>query len=530
MDIIEDIVEIPLIVEGPEVIANEQLMIYVPVATNEYAGVSKPGEGLLMRNDEMVIDLDYLDERYSKLEDFDTFKQEVSDNVENFKTDVSDEINEFKEDISTDVNSFKEEFTATQKKELERIQKEVDNLYVITGATVTDEYPLSQAYSTRETADGNADIIDGALTRVTKIQGATVAVDGTLKNAYFKGIRSTGKNLINPNNVYNTGDYKNNLSFDSATGIFTVTGTFLGEVYDLQIPSGKTISLTVEFLSGQRANTDNSAMSIGTLGKSESGSNVFTCSIGAEKGIDLTGKVYTATKTPTVATTGLRIYVTEVITACKFRIKLQYGEVKAETYEPYKADESFMLDEAVELGKWDYVDVTRAKAFKGTHTLIADGTNVKFTSTYTLIDTVYGYYIQAKGSQSGYSLVANNNFQVVGLWENVSNIEKGVYFTGTNASQALVWFNKTLFKDADVSTLELANAYLQSLNSAGKPLTIAYASRTQVEEALALPTDKYKSWVHGSETQVQGDTEETDNSADGANCTVSQDYYTQKGA
>ena len=600
MDIIEDIVEVPLVVEAPEVIANEQLMIYVPLATNEHAGVSKPGDGLLVQNDEMVIDLDYLDERYSKLEDFDTFKQEIFDEVDifktgvsneinDFKTDVSDEIGEFKDDISTDINSFKEEVVATQRKELERVQKEVDNLYVITGATVTDEYSLSQAYSKRQTADGNADIIDGALTRVTKSQGATVAttnlydgeqnveikstqyktiftgnITGTvyfkckftgthntpaaklfsiiqaddtekvvsgqyvnnvqtvngvksitisnwsgtagtftnimiskdknatyrpyfsgLRNAHFKGIRSTGKNLIKFPYSFTTYE-ANGITFTAQSdGGIKVKGT--------------ATATAVRNLNATPLKGVNAASSNGVV-KAQNG---FTISGGKD---DVTVAINAGDGWAYMYVSGGKTVDTVIYPM------FQYGEFETTTYELYQADESFMLDEAVPLGKWDYIDTENKKVVRSTKSITYNSANANSWVVSTPWNGKYSYRVTLPWKASG-SSVYNTKHQYR------ADI-KSLYLTGGGATDGFGYLE--LHSDT-ISTIEELREYFTN-----NPLEVAYPVKTPIDgEDLVIPTNKYKAKKGGSETQVQGN---TDYSADGANNTVSQDYYTQKGA
>lgn len=442
--------------------------------------------------------------------------------------------------------------------------KEIDNIYTLLGATVTDEYPLSQAYSSRETADGNADIIDGALTRVTKIQGATVATtnlipfpyyglknpsgitfttndDGTvtlngqnngtsnsfiylawaltipagtytlsltssaggtgaqaqmwttegvytvadnnssktvtydstktvyitisvsagttttfnnvkfscmlnkgttakpyrpyfsgLKNAYFKGIRSTGKNLIDKSKYL--------FETDTLAGI-TVTVQDDG---GLRVKGTTTVSnvsrdfVRLSILKGKYGIDYGNGVQVGEYRLSGTKGEVM---FGVNSN---TGGVFYF-----VAGTGKT--VDEVVYPM-----LQYGTTKTE-YEPYKADESFMLDEAVPLAKWDYIDIQEENG-------IISATIIKQTATAT---------------------------------------------------------SETAFTEE-----QLAEYTDYVLSADG--LTVAYKSQSIIDEqALAIPTDKYQSWAGGSETQVQGD---TDNSADGANNTITQIYYTQKGA
>ena len=565
--------------------------------------------------------------------------------------------------------------------------KDINNIYTLLGATVTDEYPLSQAYSTRETADGNTDIIDGALTRVTKIQGATVATtnlfnpnrtfqsfgahdpatkrsfsesalykgvtannyayapnitnatyengtftfstkqsmygiaipfrvlpskqytvsldilsgeklaiqvsqytkDGTLisydnsglmnetyafttknncewinvivcirdyvadqpeitisyknvqlvegtakpyrpyfsglRNSYFKGIRSTGKNLFNPNRtlqsfgafenttvrsfnesaLYKGASYNNysnpnglsNVSYTEGTFTFTTKLEMYGIAIPFKVTPNTTYRVSYNLLSG--------ANIIANAGYYD------------ENGVQISYKGWTKLFTTPSNCAWMNIIIccdtardtAQTISYNNFQ--LEYGDTATE-YEPYTADESFMLDKAVELGAWDYIDTERKKVVRATRVLTFKGsTNFVQTNANTekgLYDYKYTYG-QTQYLGKGYSSVVKSR-----------PTDFTVGQSGGTTSLSIMVFNNTPY-----ATAEEFNAHL-----AENPLQVAYQLFNSVEEAIAIPTDKYQSWVHGSETRVQGDTEDTDNSADGAVNTVTQEYYTQKGA
>lgn len=526
------------------------------------------------------------------------------------------------------------------------IQKEVDNLYVITGATVTDKYPLSQAYSTRETADGNADIIDGALTRVTKIQGATVAsknlitlpysfttstvngitftaqsdggikVTGTatavavrnlnktplkglnlnskngsietgggftisggkdgvtvainagdgwaymyvekgktvdtviypmfqygadtsaaantyrpyfsgLKNAYFKGIRSTGKNLFNPNrtvkdfgakydnkakrdfdenaiyigataNNYYDPSRVSNASYENGKFTFTVAPELYGIAIPFKVAPNTTYTFSKQILNGTNTRTSiGYYTSNGTFISFEYTKNTFTTPSNC-------GWVTVVVNN----TTGLSV----AQTISYNNVQLEYGDTTTE-HEPYKADESFMLDEAVGLPKWDYIDTERGKVVRQTRIFTLDGTQSWIAINMpSSIGALYAYKINFTYSALGgvkYDAMVNQKRADI----------KQLNLSGGNPS---IGFSIIELHTDTLTTVEEVQSYFTN-----NPLEVAYGLLKTTEVDLAIPTDKYKSWVHGSETQIQGD---KDNSADGANCEITQIYYTQKGA
>ena len=492
--------------------------------------------------------------------------------------------------------------------------KDIDNIYTILGATVTDEYPLSQAYSTRETADGNADIIDGALTRVTKIQGATVATTNLFKEEYVAGVYVTSNgnlSLGDPNyigtkkiNVAGNTDYyvsykpkatervqfvlfydkddkyisylavSNSSSFKTPQNCvyiaFDILGTnSIANVGSFMLNAGTTAKPYRPYFSGLKNAYFKGIISTGrnlinpngfeqgafdqTTGLPITGVNQFRtvynipCSAGA-KIVQSNAKSYNmraffygvsgnyistvllSPNAPVTAPSGssyIKVQtpsIPNISTITTDKYQLEYGT--ATEYEPYKADESFMLDEAVPLGAYDYIDIQEengiisAKVVEQEKTLIITGDEVWGEST---TDTEgkkrWALYLDLSGFPS-----SSRRGVVCNYYDTISSNDTYYNIRGISVGEGT---NSLYVYDEDYSSGEF-KTHLKELYNAGTPLTIAYQTEQPIDETdLAIPTDKYKSWVHGSETQVQGD---TDNSADGANCTVSQDYYTQKGA
>jgi hypothetical protein len=75
---------------------------------------------------------------------------------------------------------------------LKENKTDIDQLYLYLNATVTGTEELTQEYSERQTADGLSGLIDGALTRVTKVQGNTVKN----KNLFNTRTRTSGYNSV----------------------------------------------------------------------------------------------------------------------------------------------------------------------------------------------------------------------------------------------------------------------------------------------------------------------------------------------
>lgn len=107
---------------------------------------------------------------------------------------------------------------------VDNLQSQIDGIYTVLNATVTNEVTVSEAYTSRETA-GGLEIIDGALTQVESIQGDTVATSEGLKNAFFSSITSQTANLFGKTENYNTSQNNITVDYNAETGIWTINGT-----------------------------------------------------------------------------------------------------------------------------------------------------------------------------------------------------------------------------------------------------------------------------------------------------------------
>lgn len=95
------------------------------------------------------------------------------------------------------------------------------------------------------------------------------------------------------------------------------------------------------------------------------------------------------------------------------------------------------------------------------------------------------------------------------------------------ASVAGNYFIDTEFKVfTNIATVDEWKAHLAEIATAGNPLTVTYKTVEATTEATPFNKSKYKAWKNGSETIEQGP---TDNSEYGAEDTVKQDYFTLTG-
>lgn len=375
---------------------------------------------------------------------------------------------------------------------VEYAKQEIENLYTLSNATVTGTEEVTQAYQSRQTANGLSGLIDGALTRVTKIQGDTVVVDGALKHASFYTIKSTGKNQVNIPDITLNGASAGGYDVDCKGDLVF---NFSRATTEVLSPSGAIVSYTVD---------------------------------GVEKYITV-NTVLPVLISGHLTRIAFPNYAKATGTLSKFQV--EYGTSKNDktAYEPYK-EEIYGAIEPVGLPKWNYIDVENKKIVHGTKMITLDGThgvsinNNKYTSK--IIVTVSIPY------------TARNDTLICGDMPvlPLSSVESGGDTTNTiygdNGKQGICrGVDGTLYVAILRENLETTDANGVKAFFAKNPVTICVQALTQTEEEFTtadLP-EKYKSFAGGNETIKQHyyDAESYDNA--GLKCTVTQTYAVIKG-
>lgn len=613
--------------------------------------------------------------------DLSTVKQDLTAEIDAVESEVSD-IFDFNNIVTNKIEALEITTENLASKNIE-IQRDIKDLYLLSNATVTGTEELTQEYSERQTADGLSGLIDGALTRVTKVQGNTVksanifdryaytagisessaiaeitdekvvvrvTVDGTyksgripiknpeqyigktlyvsakwtcsasnlgairvswvvgttlnnsmmtvdnpnngeiksgvvpappegytglyvylysnstgtgvkgdtvtytdimvstenvpyqpyfdgLKNSYFKGVRSTGKNLFDALGETTTTATKFNYAVGSITNNNVAGGATDKVLYSKIYPAG-TYTISGLAKSTSQDNATDSQISVLIMCDSKpSGFEYVDYYKGYVANMDSgVKKSFTTTKPFTI---GFRFSGTANSKKTYSDIMLQYGSTDIATeYEPYKADESFMLDNAVELGLGVTIDIQNKKIIDNSKIIVLTGEeDWRSGSTYINKYSSLVCYNILPTSQTRANGVATEG-RVAKRTNDSQEYGYGVWWCGVNNNELYIlsaeqYFNFTQFANPNNPTTEekatlLAEwkAYLAQQYANGNPVTIRYVSTTGTETDIAIPTDKYQAWVGGSETQVQGD---INNSKYGANNTITQTYAVIKG-
>ena len=332
----------------------------------------------------------------------------------------------------------------------------------------------------------------------------------SLKNAFFKEIVSTGRNLI-PYPYHDTTKTENGVTFT------------LNDDYSVTANGTNTSDTTAQFIfidNHDRYFFPKGTYTINTNFDGENSTmNLFVQRYKMDESFDET-VVYLKSGSTTFEndTDGLLlirmvINAGQTVNNVTMKPMLNYGS-SALPYEPY-TQSVLSLPEAVELTEYDTAYPETGEIQRQSNTLTFNGTE---TWNDLSDDTryIYGINIPIPADLAPYEGVICNLFP--------SSDVNGVYLTGmvdgTYKSLA-AQFLKSSFPQFDSVTAW--KAYLAAQSAAGNPLTVTYkTAEVQSTEQADFSADSYIAWKNGSETIEQGD---TDNSIYGAENTVEQDYY-----
>ena len=324
-----------------------------------------------------------------------------------------------------------------------------------------------------------------------------------LKNAFFKEIVSTGRNLFSAETAipYNNCTYENGvvkqISADSADYYtwkiqFFKDSTFLTQSDVLFSQTGTIPALTIEKPS------EANRLFLGLNGRERDTLMMIDVS-------NFPNGKYTATWNVLNITQG---------SVSWNNIMLNYGS-SALPYEPY-TQSVLSLPEAVELTEYDTAYPETGEIQRQSNTLTFNGTETWYTS---IINDCYAYYVTTKPVGFSRNGLISNKI-TTRAYNAISGQNEGCYMSNANFNAIVFWFLQTAYPNLSTSTAW--KAQLAAWNEAGNPLTVTYKTAETTTEQADLSADSYIAWKNGSETIEQGD---TDNSIYGAENTVEQDYY-----
>lgn len=333
-----------------------------------------------------------------------------------------------------------------------------------------------------------------------------------LKNAYFQGLKSTGRNLI-PFPYFEGTTTKNGVTFTvNDDGSVTANGTATSKVNFFFVSSSNPILTfpigTVLSLTGCQSAGSVRTFFLNLL------SNDYT------EGITDIGNGGTLTTTKKSYYLYFRVEEGVTLTNVVIRPMLNYGST-ALPYEPYVSHE-ISIDTAIELPAWDSIDLVRGKRTVQSNTLVFDGTEIWFVTAQIAENVLtIGHNFSESYGTGNYNMISTIK---IGVPATSPNDNVGCSLSNANYSAFIVWFRQSAYPN--ITDLASAKAQLAAWNTAGDPLTVCYQTATATESDISME-DRLPAYKKGSETVIQGD---TDNSEYGAENTLTQNYAEVRGA
>lgn len=314
-----------------------------------------------------------------------------------------------------------------------------------------------------------------------------------LKNAFFKEIVSTGRNLIPYPNAKGT-DTLNGVTFTvNNDGTITADGTaienaiFVFHNFDFSLSAG---TYTVSGLENGGAKTY--CLQISRDNYAENW-NLYN------------GNIQINLENTSSMLLQFVIYKGTTVNNVVLKPMLNYGS-SALSYEPYISD-TLSVKNPIELAEYDVAYPETGETKRNSGKKVFDG-----TETW-----------EARGSAGDlyrYGAVLANVKTSGACVANLSGENSGASVAGN-------YFIDTEFKVfTNIATVDEWKAHLAEIATAGNPLTVIYETAEATTEATPFDKSKYIAWKNGSETIEQGT---NDNSEYGAENTVEQDYFTLTG-
>ena len=414
--------------------------------------------------------------------------------------------------------------------QIKYLSKSVDRVYVYTDELFGNLIGMIHLGSSFNTGENSRVLIgfyslkslrDGAVETISNImlnEGSTALpyepYFSGLKNAYFEGVKSTGKNLFDINNpllatshinyfsqyspkiengiIYNGGVYGKSRGVEICVPVKKNTDYVFSFNAEIDEAVNERYAQLIGFSNLGQDNVYSSSKTISSIAQIKNGINSLTVNSGDWEYIG-------------IAVWGLTQYSIAIS-----KLQIEQG-ISATNYEPYK-ESNLSLSIPVELGKWDYIDFERRKVVRGTKTVTFTGTeNWLQQGTGANDYGIYSYQVHIDSPSNNSDAGICNNYEIeVKSFNNASTEHAMVHNTGY-----------VYFRTFGYTTVDEWKAHLAELYANGNPLTISYELATPIEEDIYIPTDKYTVWNGGSETVIQG---ETDNSELGAVPTITQIY------
>jgi hypothetical protein len=337
-----------------------------------------------------------------------------------------------------------------------------------------------------------------------------------LKNASFKGITSTGRNLIsNPSQHISIA---NGYYDEVITNVKLLPNTTYCLSFDYKINSSTDEKPTCDVGYGDtimRVSLTPSGVPLGST--SGHFSTTFTTPQTFQK---------VSTQHPKFVARYVRTGTRGSLDAEVSNIQLTFGDTEQD-FMPYE-ESTLELPTAVESGLGTTIDLENRKIINRGKEIVFDGTETIYHKDYG-----NGYYVLYwRGKLGG---IKERRAEYVSTdaekYSENDQYANGLLWVGVD-DDILYWVNAAdylgVYTGTDIEQMK-ANfaAYLKQRYASGNPVKIRYVASTGTETNLGAGVlSSYKSWKNGTETIIQGN---IDNSEYGANPKITQTYIAKVG-
>lgn len=192
----------------------------------------------------------------------------------------------------------------------------------------------------------------------------------------------------------------------------------------------------------------------------------------------------------------------------------------ATAYEPYISD-TLSAETPIELAEYDVVYPETGETKRQSNTLTFDGTE-EWYLTGNAENNFYNYRyytpISVEAQKTKVPCICNKYDYKLSVENDMGND------IGILVIRGYVYIR--LGSNSTIKNVAEWKAHLAELAAAGNPVTVTYKTAESTTEATPFNKSKYIAWKNGSETIEQG---ANDNSEYGAENTVKQDYFTLTG-
>ena len=329
-----------------------------------------------------------------------------------------------------------------------------------------------------------------------------------LKNAFFKEIVSTGRNLFSGENV--TGE---NCTYENGVAKQIAADNSSFRVWKVQLYKDTTLVVSqvdVEF--------SNTGRTPALTFEKTSAANRLVFGLNGSS-IDTLLSIYISEFPNGKYTITWNVLNTTQGSISWNDIMLNYGSV-ALPYEPYISD-TFSAETPIELAEYDVAYPETGKTKRQSNTITFNGTEDWYLVGNTENNFYnYRYYvpIPVTGSKTKAPCICNKYDYKLSVENDMGN-DIGILAIGD-------YVYIRLGSGSMIKSVTEWKAYLAAQSAAGNPLTVTYKTAEATTEVTPFNKSRYQAWDGGSETIYQGT---NDNSEYGAENTVVQNYATKRG-